>query len=122
MDNRSQRSEEEILADLLSGTETDGTLEERRKVKRRDIRVPVQFIPISPAGPNDAAALVGETRNVSTTGIALVLSDPPLSPRWAVRLHLGGKSVLLEVDVRDIARLDEGGFYLACQFVRRTDE
>lgn len=76
---------------------------------------------MTPRGLRYSAALEGETRNVSEGGIAIVVPRPPADPRWAVRLELGTHSALLEVVIRHIHKLENGKFYLACEFVRRLD-
>jgi hypothetical protein len=100
----------------------DEELPERRRRQRQSISAAIDFVPLFPSGPRFDLAIPGETRNVSPDGIAIVISKPPLLPRWAVRLNLGERSVMLEVSVRYIAKTATGHYFLACQFLRRIND
>ena len=112
--------ENELLGALFDDPNEE--FEERRRFPRQAISVPVDFVPLYPTGPRFDSAISGETRNVSPDGVAVVLPQPPLTPRWGVLLNLGSRKVLLEVSVRYIQRTTDNKFFLSCQFVRRFDD
>lgn len=108
------------LDELLPGE--DEKVLDKRRFERLDIVSTVGFIPLRDDGPVYDRQRTAETRNISKGGVALVVTEPPLEPRWAVRLDLGKHSALLEIAVRHLHRKEDGKYYLSCQFLRRIDE
>ncbi|MFO0946679.1 MAG: PilZ domain-containing protein [Planctomycetota bacterium] len=108
------------LEDLLEGAGKDFL--DKRRFERLDVETTIDLIPLRPEGLQFQRARHARTRNISRGGVGLVLDEPPLEPKWAVRLDLGEKSALLEIAVRHLHRKEDGLYYLSCQFVRRLDE
>lgn len=119
VDDGPDRPQAKPLDELLPG-EKDAFLDKRR-FERRDLVAMVDLIPLRPDGPAFDRRRSALTRNISRGGVALVTNDPPLEPRWAVRLDIGSKSALLEIVVRHLHRKEDGKYYLSCQFIRRID-
>lgn len=121
MSNSARHADNQVIADVLKGftgsqRQSD---RERRRFTRRAIRTRVDFVPLLANGPRFDAALQAETQNISADGVAIILADAPLSPKWGVLLNLGDRKLLLEVNVRQIQKGADGRFLLSCQFVRR---
>jgi hypothetical protein len=114
----SASSSYDFLSDLLHDSERGA---EQRQFDRREVRVSAELIPLLPRGLKYDQAIAAASRNVSVGGIALEVGDLPLFPRWAVRLELGARSAILEVDIRHVDRESDGKLVLSCKFVRRLD-
>lgn len=94
-------------------------LRERRQYERRSILSAARLVPVTLDGPDFSRSQVGWTEDVSRGGAALLLTQPPLGPRWAVALGSKDAPVVMEVTIRDLRRTKDGRFRVACQFVRR---
>lgn len=104
------------------GDEPD-EVQERRAHPRRELKVPVHFVPIDSVGYlNEEARIDGQTFDISSGGIGIEIQKQPLEPRWAIRLNMAGKPATLEVSVRHVQRINNGFYRLGCQFVRRIGE
>lgn len=107
------------LEEFLEGEGKDFL--DQRRYERREVETTIDLIPLRPEGLQFQRTKHARTRNISRGGVGLVLEEPPLEPKWAVRLDLGKTSALLEIAVRHLHRKEDGLYYLSCQFVRRLD-
>jgi hypothetical protein len=108
----------DFVTDLLRGA--DRPVSEQRRFPRRPIQVAVQLIPVTARGLQYDRAMPAITRNIAEGGIALFVSAPPVAKQWAVRLEIGKRAALIEVNLRQVQKTADG-YLLSCQFVRRLD-
>ena len=79
-----------------------------------------ELVPLTLDGPDFSRAHEVTTEDISRGGASILSPTPPLGPHWALVMTTGGTRVIMEVAIRDLRRISDGRFRIACQFVRRV--
>lgn len=94
---------------------------ERRRFPRQVVAGMARLVPITAEGLDQARARSVTTCDLSRGGVSLRLDEPPVGPRWAVVFDAPDHPMAIEISLRDLRRVAEGGFRIGCQFIDRLE-